>query len=90
MQILRSSLCLKFFHPVMGGEVKQCFDAVSMSIDLLSLAHKAKNLQDRYFILLQACKLLSAEAIFKESNGEQSPIFSLYGLQWFVGLWNET
>ena len=54
----------------MGGEVKQCFDAVSMSIDLLSLAHKAKNLQDRYFILLQACKLLSAEAIFKESKGE--------------------
>ena len=34
--------------------------------------------------------MLIAEAVAKEFNGEQSPIFSLYELQWFVGLWNET
>lgn len=90
MQILRSALCLQFFQPVVDGEAKQSFDAVSLSILVLSVAHKTKNLQDRYFTLLQACKLLIAEAIFKESNGETSPIFSLYELQWFVGLWNET
>ena len=57
---------------------------------VLSLAHKAKNLHDRFYTLLQACKLLIAEAVVKELNGEQSPILSLYELQWFVGLWNET
>ena len=31
-----------------------------------------------------------ADAIYKEKLGEVSPIFGLYELQWFVGLWNET
>ena len=37
-----------------------------------------------------ACKLLIAEAVYLESIKEPSPLLALYGLQWFVGLWNET
>ena len=44
LQILRSVLCLQFFWPVMDHEAKQSFDAVSLSILVLSVAHKAKNL----------------------------------------------
>ena len=29
------------------------------------------------------------DAIVKDKLGETSPIFALYQLQWFVGLWNE-
>lgn len=31
-----------------------------------------------------------ADAVLKDRQGESSPIFALYELQWFVGLWNET
>ena len=52
MQILRSALCLQFFQPVTDSEVKQSFCAAGLSILVLSVAHKAKNLQDRYYTLL--------------------------------------
>ena len=29
------------------------------------------------------------DAIVKDKQGETSPIFALYELQWFVSLWNE-
>ena len=31
-----------------------------------------------------------ADALDKDLKGETSPIFALYELQWFVGLWNES
>ena len=41
-------------------------------------------------MLLKACRLLVSSAIAKDIQGEISPIFALYELQWFVSLWNDT
>ena len=87
---MRSALSLKFFMPVISKDRRESYNPIDLIIQILSLAHKGKSLQDRYFVLLMACKLLIAEAVYLESIKEPSPLLALYGLQWFVGLWNET
>ena len=57
------------------------FDGINMSISVLSVAHKIQSHKDRYFTLIQACKMLIAEAIFRESEGSETPtIYALYEL----------
>ena len=60
-------------------------------IQVLSIAHKQENRVLRLFALLQASKALVKLAFHQKACGDQknaSPIFGLFGLHWFVALWN--
>ena len=55
-----------------------------LPILILSVAHKIKAKSSRLAALINTTRNLIRSAIYEILIGRDSPIFNLYGLQWFV------
>jgi hypothetical protein len=53
-------------------------------------AYKLTSISDRFYVLLIAFTKMVSCSLCELMDGNESFIFNLYELPWFVALWNET
>jgi len=74
-----------------GVEKPMTLKAVAdICLALVNQAYKLLSATDRFYVLLQAFKKFISCSFIQLMDGNQSSIFDLYSLQWFVALWNDT
>jgi hypothetical protein len=61
-----------------------------LALALINQAHKLQSITDRFYVLLIALRKLIQCSLNQILDGNQSSIFDIYNLQWFVALWNDT
>lgn len=63
---------------------------VDLTLSIVNQAHKLRAQTDRFYVLLIALRKFVWCSLSQSLDGQQPSIFDIYGLGWFVALWNDS
>lgn len=63
-------------------------DNCELAVNLYSISHKCEPVTDRLMVLISLSEFFLLQCAERIKKSRKSPLYNLYGHQWFVNLWN--